>query len=299
MYLPYTQVHIPPIPDPEYAGATKRGNFADLLTQMDAFTGASSTTLDELGLADDTIVVWASDNGADPNYRMPAIDPDPAGGAWQGCSGPWRGGYFTSLEGSNRAPCIVRWPGKVPAGQGQQRAGPPGRHVHHPGARRGGAGPRPTGRSTAWTWRDFLLGDAEESGRNTVLCIQGNRLQAVKWHQWKAHLFQQDGFMSTWSPLQHAPAATTWSGTRARSTSRLPARLGRPPDGRRRGGIPTLPRDRAADQAWHPRPVHPATSGRAAPRGTHPTRCDHPVRHDPRQVPRSAPHHIPGLDRQA
>jgi arylsulfatase len=46
---------------------------------------------------------------------------------------------------------------------------------------------------------DFLLGDAEESGRDTVLCLQGNRLQAVKWRQWKAHLFQQDGFVSTWS----------------------------------------------------------------------------------------------------
>lgn len=46
----------------------------------------------------------------------------------------------------------------------------------------------------------FLLGDAEESGRDTMLCIQGNRLQAVKWRQWKAHLFQQDEFLSTWTP---------------------------------------------------------------------------------------------------
>jgi arylsulfatase A-like enzyme len=38
MYLPYTQVHVPPIPDPEFAGRTKRGNWADLLTQMDVFT---------------------------------------------------------------------------------------------------------------------------------------------------------------------------------------------------------------------------------------------------------------------
>ena len=67
-YLPYTQVHIPPIPDPEYAGYTKRGNMADILTQMDAFTGGILDNLDELGIAEDTIVVWASDNGADtPN----------------------------------------------------------------------------------------------------------------------------------------------------------------------------------------------------------------------------------------
>ena len=53
-YLPYTQVHIPPIPDPEFAGKTKRGNFADLLTQMDAFTGVILDKLDELGIADST-----------------------------------------------------------------------------------------------------------------------------------------------------------------------------------------------------------------------------------------------------
>jgi arylsulfatase len=48
--------------------------------------------------------------------------------------------------------------------------------------------------------RDFLLGDAEGSGRDTVLCLQGNRLQAVKWRQWKVHLFQQDSALSTYSP---------------------------------------------------------------------------------------------------
>jgi len=48
--------------------------------------------------------------------------------------------------------------------------------------------------------RGFLLGDAAESGRDTVLCLQANRLQAVKWRQWKAHLFHQDGFYSAWMP---------------------------------------------------------------------------------------------------
>lgn len=49
-------MHIPPIPDPEYAGKTKRGNMADLLVQMGDFTGESLDALDELGVAEDTIV---------------------------------------------------------------------------------------------------------------------------------------------------------------------------------------------------------------------------------------------------
>jgi arylsulfatase A-like enzyme len=199
VYLPYTQVHIPTIPDPEYAGKSKRGNWADLLTQLDDFTGQILDTLDRLGVADDTIVVWTSDNGADTNYRMPAIDPDPLGGQWNGFSGPWRGGYLTSLEGSNRVPCIVRWPGKVPAGKVSNEM------VHAvdwfttlllaagaevPGDRM----------IDGMDLREFLLGDAEESGRDTILCLQSNRLQAVKWRQWKGHLFQQDEFASTWLP---------------------------------------------------------------------------------------------------
>ena len=199
MYLPYTQVHIPPVPDPEFAGKTKRGNMADLLTQMDSFTGMILDKLDELGLAEDTIVVWASDNGAESNYRMPAMDPDPLGGQWSGFSGPWRGGYFTSLEGSNRAPCIIRWPGKVPAGKVSNEL------VHEVDTfttllLAAGAQVPADRQIDGMDMRDFLLGDAEQSGRDTVLCLQGNRLQAIKWRQWKANLFHQDEFMSTWSP---------------------------------------------------------------------------------------------------
>jgi arylsulfatase A-like enzyme len=69
----------PPIPDPEFAGKTKRGNFADLLVQMDTFTGVILDKLGELGVADETIVVWSADNGPDPTYRFPAMDPDPLG----------------------------------------------------------------------------------------------------------------------------------------------------------------------------------------------------------------------------
>ena len=198
-YLPYTQTHIPTIPDPEYVGKTKRGNWADILTQMDDFTGRILDTLEELGIADDTIVVWASDNGADTTYRMPAGDPDPFGGAWNGFSGLWRGGLFTSLEGSNRTPCMIRWPGKIKPGQVSNEL------VHQVDlfttlVLAGGAKVPDDRMIDGMDMRRFLLGDAEESGRDAVLCLQGNRLQAIKWRQWKGHLFRQDEFYSTWAP---------------------------------------------------------------------------------------------------
>lgn len=199
VFLPYTQVHNPPIPDPQYAGSTKRGNYADILTQMDDFTGRILDTLDELGLAEDTIVVWTSDNGADFTYRSPAGDPDPFGGWWKGCSGPWRGGLFTSLEGSMRTPFMVRWPGRVAPGRVSNEI------VHEVDTfttllLAAGAEVPDDRMIDGIDMREFLLGDAPESGRETVLCMQGNRLQAIKWRQWKGHFFRQDDMYSTWVP---------------------------------------------------------------------------------------------------
>ncbi len=184
---------------------------------MDTFTGQILDKLDELGVANDTIVVWTSDNGADPNYRFPAMDPDPAGGQWNGFSGPWRGGYFTSLEGSNRAPCIIRWPGEVPEGKVSNEL------VHlvdlFTTLVLAGDGEVPTDRKIdGMDMRDFLLGDAEESGRDTVLCIQGNRLQAAKWHQWKMSPVPAGRHAVDLDALQHAACSTTSSGTPERST---------------------------------------------------------------------------------
>ena len=278
VYLPYTQVHIPPIPDPEYVGKTKRGNWGDILTQMDDFTGVVLDKLDELGIADDTIVVWASDNGADTTYHLPAIDPDPVGGQWHGFSGPWRGGLFTALEGSNRTPCIVRWPGKVPAGKVSNEL------VHAVDwytTLLNVAGAKVPGDRIidGMDMRDFLLGDAEESGRDIILHLQGNRLQAAKWHQWKVHLFKQDDFYSTWSPLNMPLHLQPRMGPPRGAPGRLPARLGGAPD---RGGgrrVPEVAGGRASDQDRDARPVHAAETGHVRAPDAPPDRADHPVRH--------------------
>ena len=197
-FLPYTQVHIPPIPDAEFAGKTKRGSWADLLTQMDYFTGRIMDELEKLGIADDTIVVWASDNGGDYDYHFPAGDPDPFGGQWNGFNGPWRGGISTTLEGSNRTPCLIRWPGKVPAGRVSNEL------VHLVDmfttlVHAGGAKVPDDRMIDGMDMRDFLLGDAEESGRDVILFFAADRLQSVKWRQWKMNLFDYDEMYGSWS----------------------------------------------------------------------------------------------------
>jgi arylsulfatase len=199
LYLPMTQVHNPVIPDPEYVGKTGRGTWPDVLTQIDDFTGVILDHLDSLGVADDTIVVWTADNGPEgySDYSQPSADKNSNIALQPGSPGPWRGPLFTSLEGGLRTAAIVRYPGRVPAGKVSNEI------VHEVDwfttliLEAGGTVPGDR-IIDGLDMRDFLLGDATESGRDVVLCMDGNRLHAIKWRQWKVHIIKQDDIMGTW-----------------------------------------------------------------------------------------------------
>ncbi len=104
LYIPYTLVHHPALPHPDFKGATRGGDFADCMVETDHRAGEVLDAIDEAGIRENTIVVWASDNGP---VLIPSL------GA-QADSGPWRGCLGTAYEGQLRTPCIVRWPGRVP-----------------------------------------------------------------------------------------------------------------------------------------------------------------------------------------
>jgi arylsulfatase len=71
------------------------------MMEMDHRVGELVDAVHELGLADDTLFIFASDNG--PEFRRP----------WRGTAGPWSGTYHTAMEGGLRVPLIVRWPGRI------------------------------------------------------------------------------------------------------------------------------------------------------------------------------------------
>jgi arylsulfatase A-like enzyme len=78
-YVPYTLVHFPSLPNPKFEGKTGYGDFPDCLAEMDAHVGDLLDAVGSLGVRDNTIVIFTSDNG--PEATWP----------WQGSSGPWRG----------------------------------------------------------------------------------------------------------------------------------------------------------------------------------------------------------------
>jgi len=180
-YATLTQAHLPTLPNPAFAGKTGNGDWADMLAEMDHNVGEMLDAIDRLGIRDDTIVIFASDNG--PEFIKP----------WDGRAGPWRGQYFT--EGGTRVPFMIRWPGKAPPGRVSDEI------VHAVdlfptlAGITGAAVPkdRPI---DGVDQSDFFLGRKEKSAREGILIWCAERLQAVKWKNFKVHFYLQETMVS-------------------------------------------------------------------------------------------------------
>ena len=164
------------------------------MAQLDDIVGAVMKYLKDAGWTENTIVVFTTDNGAE-NFTWP-----------DGGQTPFAGGKGTALEGGFRVPAIIRWPGKVPAGESRER--------HHVGAglvpdlRRGCRQPehrrrtdrrarssaaRPTRSiSTATTRLDFITGKGP-SARNEIFYFAESTLGAVRIDDYKYRFTDQPG----------------------------------------------------------------------------------------------------------
>jgi arylsulfatase A-like enzyme len=174
-YVPLTHLHFPTLPHPDFAGRSAVGDFADSMIEMDHRVGQLLDAVDALGIGDDTLFIFASDNG--PEFRRP----------WRGTAGPWTGTYHTAMEGGLRVPLIVRWPGRVKPGRVTDEI------VHVTdlfttlACAVGGEIPadRPIdGVNQLGLW----TGSNEKSARDGFLFYIKNELRAVKWRHWKMHL---------------------------------------------------------------------------------------------------------------
>ena len=111
-------VHVPRIVHERFQGESTLGPRGDAIVELDWCVGELTKTLDRLGLSDNTLVVFCSDNGPvlDDGYKDEAIeklgDHRPAG--------PYRGGKYNVYEAGTRTPFITRWPGKIPAGTSEE-----------------------------------------------------------------------------------------------------------------------------------------------------------------------------------
>jgi len=118
LYVAHTMMHTIIDASERFRGRSAGGLYGDVVEEFDYETGRLLDLLDELGLSDDTLVIYTSDNGPwnQPRYTDRKKG-HPPGSIFWGDSGPLRNGKGSCYEGGYRLPCIVRWPGKVPAGR--------------------------------------------------------------------------------------------------------------------------------------------------------------------------------------
>lgn len=100
LYLPHSMVHVPLAASDAFRGKSGGTLFDDAVMEIDWSVGEIMKTLADLKLDEKTLVIFTSDNGAAT-----------------GSSGPWRGKKGTIYEGGVREPCMMRWPGRIPAGK--------------------------------------------------------------------------------------------------------------------------------------------------------------------------------------
>ena len=111
LYHAMQAVHLPSFPADQFKGKTDAGPHGDFIFELDHVVGELMAELDQLGIADDTLVIFSSDNGPEvPTVYHMRHDHNHDGAR------PWRGVKRDVWEGGHRVPMIIRWPGKVAAG---------------------------------------------------------------------------------------------------------------------------------------------------------------------------------------
>jgi arylsulfatase len=194
-----TRMHVWTRLKPESRGTTGIGLYPDGMVEHDKHVGMLLDKLDELDIADNTIVVYSTDNGAET-----ATWPD-------GGITPFKGEKGTTWEGGFRVPCIARWPGAIKAGSKVQEimshedwiptlmtaAGKPGI------VEKLKKGYRANGKSwkvhlDGYDFAPYFQGKAESGPREEVYYFsQGGDLDAVRWRNWKVNFNVIEGNIAT------------------------------------------------------------------------------------------------------
>jgi arylsulfatase A-like enzyme len=108
LYHATQAVHLPSFPAKQFQGKTQAGPHGDFIHQLDWIVGQLMQTLQQLGVADNTLVLFSSDNGPETTsvvHMRADHNHDPAR--------PWRGMKRDQWEAGHRVPWIIRWPGKI------------------------------------------------------------------------------------------------------------------------------------------------------------------------------------------
>jgi arylsulfatase A-like enzyme len=179
LYFPHTAVHTPIHPGTDFRGKSQNGRFGDWVQEVDWSVGQVLAALEKNRLAENTLVLFTSDNG-----------PWLTKGSDGGSAGPLRGGKGSTWEGGMRVPTIAWWPGKIPAGTRCDTVMGTIDLLPTAVALAGGtlpATPKIDGRDIS----PLLFGKTTEAPREAHYYFSGYTIQAVRQGPWKLALTPQ------------------------------------------------------------------------------------------------------------
>jgi arylsulfatase A-like enzyme len=186
-YVALSHMHPPERvhPDFDQTSPQRLGVYADMIAEMDHRVGQIVDSVQEAGIAENTIVVFSSDNAAGEIKECPG-----------GSNGPFRGSFMTPpWEGSMRVPAMVRWPGMVPTGMVTEEMLSAHDWYQTFAALAGATDRVPTDRPMdGIDTSKFLLGESQTTGRESLLFFgPDGSLMSSKWHNVKAVLRYCEG----------------------------------------------------------------------------------------------------------
>lgn len=186
LYMAHNMPHIPLGASENFKGKSEYGPYGDAVEEIDWSTGQILKTLKELGIDNNTLVIYASDNGPwiettvgmKPNGK-PLIPRDNSGSA-----DPLRGWKMTTWEGGPRVPFIARWPGKLKEGRVSKKILST-MDLLPTLAKLGGAELPKDRTIDGYDASSFLLGETDTSPREDYLYYDACLLTGVRVNQWK------------------------------------------------------------------------------------------------------------------
>ena len=174
LYVAYSHPHVPIAASEKFKGSTGNGLYADMIAEIDDSVGQVVTKLDKLGLRENTLVIFASDNGPWTRFGNEA-----------GETGPLRGDKGTAFEGGARVPGIFSMPGTIPAGQESDAIAATIDILPTIAAMTGAELPKLKidGKNIA----PLLRGETKQSPHHAYYFYYGGELHAVRVGDWKLH----------------------------------------------------------------------------------------------------------------
>ena len=185
LYLPHTFPHDPLFASEDFLGKSNNGIYGDAIEELDWSTGEILNTINKLGIDDNTLVIFTSDNGASSHFG--------------GNNGPLSGWKGDIKEGGLRVPCIARWPGQIAPGVLSNEIItsmdflPTFAHLAKARV------PNDRIIDGMNMWAHFNQDDQDKKSRDAFFYYKVEQLQAVRSGRWKLYLERDDWRKISWN----------------------------------------------------------------------------------------------------